>query len=158
MKKMVYVYLILAFLVIVPGLSHAQFKRNVGQPNISGILSNNQNDILFGLLDPSRMQMHHSFSMSYGGFGGNSMMLSAYTNYIDYQISDNLFLQTNLGIMTSPYNTFGNDFYLNKPKIFGGAKLEYKLNDNSSIMLQFQSNPYSYYRPALGAYSNPFVY
>lgn len=158
MKKMVYMQLVLAFLFIVPALSHAQFKRDMGQPNISGILSNSQNDVLFGFLDPSRMQMHHSFSMSYGGFGGNSMMLSAYTNFIDYQISDNLFLQTNLGIMTSPYNTFGNNFYLNKPKLFGGAKLEYKMNEHSSIMLQFQSNPYMMYRPALGAYSNPFVY
>jgi hypothetical protein len=137
MKKMVYTYLILAFLVTIPGLSHAQFKRNVGQPNISGILNNNQNDLFLGLFDPSRMHMHHSFSLSYGGFGGNSMMLSSYINFMDYQISDNLFLQTNLGIMSAPYHTFGEKTDLNKPKIFGGARLEYKMSDHSSIMLQF---------------------
>jgi len=158
MRKTLAITMLFAFILCLPFNSIAQFKKDTSNPNISGILTApNAADVLFGLIDPSKINMHHSVSMSYGMMGSNGMMLSSYMNMMDYQISDNLMLRTNLGIMTSPYNTMGEGFYLNEPRIFGGAQLEYKFSDKSSISLQFQSAPYYNYRPRLGEYNNyPF--
>jgi hypothetical protein len=141
------VFLVLVFAVN----SQAQLKKDTGNPNISSVLSKPNTDFLLGLLDPSKVHMHHSFSTSYSAFGNQGMMLSSYLNTIDFQLSENLFLQTNIGLMNSPYNTFGEDFYLNDTKFFGGAKLKYRINDQSSVQLQFDYSPYYYY-PTLGSY------
>ena len=142
------VFLVLFFVIN----SQAQLKNKTGNPNISSVLSAPNGDFLLGFLDPSKINMRHSFSTSYTGFSGQGMMLSSYLNTIDFQLSENLFLQTNIGLMNSPYNTFGEDFYLNDTKIFGGAKLKYRFNDKSSIQLQFDYSPYYYNYPSLGNY------
>ncbi len=141
------VFLVLVFTIN----SQAQLKKDTGSPNISSILSTSNGDFLLGFLDPSKIHMHHSFSTSYSGFSGQGMMLTSYLNTIDLQLSENLFLQTNIGLMNSPYNTFGEDFYLNDTKFFGGAKLKYRISDKSSVQLQFDYAPYYYY-PTLGSY------
>jgi len=157
MKKTAAFILLLIICFSLPHSSFAQFRKDTSNPNISGILTAPGADVLFGLIDPSKVNMHHSVSMSYGGMGSNGMALSTYMNVIDYQISEKLSLRTNLGIMTSPYNTYGEGFYLNKPRFFGGAQLQYKISKNSGLFLQFQSNPYNYYRPGLSEYNNnPF--
>lgn len=145
--------LMFVFLVLVFSInSYAQLKKDTGNPYISSILSTSNGDFLLGFLDPSKIHMRHSFSTSYTGFSGQGMMLSAYLNTIDFQLSENLLLQTNIGFMNSPYNTFGEDFYLNDTKLFGGAKLKYRINEKSSVQLQFEYVPYSYYNPSLGLY------
>lgn len=159
MRKLLLYLLVTAFVLALPQGAWAQLRKNTANPNISGIMSTNGGDLLFGLLDPAKMQMHHSVSMSYGSFAGNGLALSSYMNTIDYQFSENLFLRTNIGILTSPFNSYGEDFYLNKPQFFGGAALEYKFSENSKLMLQFQSTPYGYYygRPAFSTFNeNPF--
>lgn len=147
--------LVLAFTIN----SYAQLKKNTGDPNISSVLGLSNNDFILGFLDPSKIHMRHNFSMSYSGFSGQGMMLNSYMNTIDFQLSENLFLQTNIGLMNSPYNTFGEDFYLNDTKLFGGAKLKYRFNDQSSLQLQFDYSPYYNRYPSLGGYRyNNFDY
>lgn len=152
MKHFVIGIVVLGLAVLLPNESRAQLKSSASNPNISSVLSTPYNGSLFGFLDPSKLQMHHSFSMSYGSGFGQGMMLSSYMNTIDYQISEKLFLRANLGIMSSPYNTYGENFYLNKPKFFGGATLKYQINDKTSMMLRIDTAPYYYYRPTLGEY------
>ncbi len=147
MKQKITILTLLLILLSLPLTSRAQFKRDTGQPNISGILGQGQSGLYLGFIDPSRLQIHHSFSMSYGGGAGYGMMLTTYRNTIDYQISDKLFLRTDIGIMTSPYNSFNKDFYLNKPQFFGGADLTYKINDKTKIQLGFYRSPYVFYNP-----------
>jgi len=151
MKKYLALLTALMFIVAVPQTSLAQFKDAAAPPNVSGILNQGQSDMYLGFLNPDKLQMHHSFSMSYGGFsGGNGLMLNTYVNTIDYQFSDKLFLRTNLGIMSSPYNTYGKDFLLNKPQFFGSAELTYQLNNNTRIQLGIQRSPFMYYNPYYG--------
>ena len=145
--------LVLLFMVFFTySSSYAQLKKDTGSPNISGVLSTPNSNFLLGFLDPSKIHMHHSFSMSYNSFAGQGMMLSTYLNTINFQLTEKLFLQTNLGLMSSPYNTLGENFQLNDPQLFGGAKLEYKFNENSSLQLQVDYAPYYYYQPSLGSY------
>lgn len=154
------IFLSVIFLVLSFSIEgRAQLKKDSGNPNISNVLSTPNRDFLLGFLDPSKINMHHSFSMSYSGFSGQGMMLNTYLNTIDFQLSENLFLQTNIGLMNSPYNSFGEDFYLNDTRLFGGAKLKYRFNEQSSIQLQFDYTPYYYYNPSLGSYRfNNFDY
>lgn len=146
--KRILLITILGILFLSPMDSMAQLKKNAETPDFTGILTAPSNDVLFGFLDPSKMHMRHSFSMSYGAMGSHGMMLGAYLNTIDYQISEKLFLRTNIGVMSSPYNTYGEEFYLNKPQLFGGAMLKYQIDDDSSVMLRFDTAPgHYYYRP-----------
>lgn len=157
MHKFLTTLLVLMFFVLLPDNSSAQFRSDTGNPNISGILNAPGSDVLFGLIDPSKLNMHHAISMSYGTFGSNGMMLNMYMNYMDYQVTDKLMIRTNIGVMASPYNSMGENFYLNKPRIIGGAQIEYKMSENSSVFFQFQAQPYNYYRPGLGTYNNQFL-
>ncbi|MBD3226152.1 MAG: hypothetical protein GF313_15600 [Caldithrix sp.] len=137
---------------LLSSVGFAQLKKDLEKPNISGLL-NNPYSAISGIMDPSRMQMNHSLSMSFGTFGGQNVMMNSYVNTMRYQITENMRLTTNLGIMSSPYNTFGENYYLNKPQFFGGAQLDYKINDNASIMFRIDNNPY-YYRPTFGGFNN----
>ncbi|HID40447.1 MAG TPA: hypothetical protein EYP36_13165 [Calditrichaeota bacterium] len=159
MKKLIILSFIIALLAV-PSHSFAQLKKNANLPNFSGLLTSPSNDMFLGFLDPSKIRMHHSFSMSYGSGGGQGLMLGSYLNTIDFWVSENLFIRTNLGIMTSPYNTFGENYYLNKPQFFGGGEIHYKISDKSSVMLRVDVGP-GYYRPGYGygpysSYGYPF--
>ena len=148
MKRLVILSFVIALLTF-PSHSFAQLKKDTGAPNFSGLLASPGKDMFLGFLDASKIQMHHSFSMSYGAMAGQGLMLGSYLNTIDFRVSDNLFIRTNLGIMTSPYNTFGENYYLNKPRFFGGGEIHYKINDKSSVMLRVDVGP-GYYQPGYG--------
>jgi len=147
MKKINY---LIALTLIIPVLSFGQLKKDLEQPDFSNILvkQNNPNSV-FSFLDPSKLKMSHSVSMSYSAFGGESIVMNTYINTIDYQFNDQLSLRTNLGIMGSPYNSMPNNAFLNDQHFFGGAELKYKPSDNTILSLSFQSLPYSYYRPSI---------
>ncbi len=131
----------------------AQYRSQPTKPNISSILSTPSSGLPFaGFLNPEKFQIHHSFSMSFGNAWGRSLMLSSYMNTIDYRFSDKLWLRANLGIVSSPYNTFGEGFYLNKPQFFGGAQLHYQISENTRLMLQIDTSPYLY-APTFGQFS-----
>lgn len=129
--------------MILPVLLFGQLKKDLQQPKISNILTNPQmTSPFYSLLDPSKLHMQHSFSMSYMSMGGAGVMLNSYINTINYQFNDKLSLTTNIGLMGSPYNTLPANSPLNENQIFGGAKLMYQPSDKTFISLEFQSLPY----------------
>lgn len=141
---------IIVLILIVPAFLFGQLKRDLKQPDFSNILvQQNSPNSLFSFLDPSKLKMSHSVSMSYSTFGGESIVMNTYINTIDYQFNDQLSIRTNLGIMGSPYNSLPNNAFLNDQHFFGGAELNYKPSDNTILSLSFQSLPYTYYRPSI---------
>ena len=149
-KQVIILTVLLVFVFSLP--LFAQYRNQPTKPNISTILSNPRASLFAGFLNPNKLQMHHTVSMSFGNWAGQSLMLSSYLNTIDYRISEKLWVRANIGIMSSPYNTFGEGFYLNKPQLFGGAQLHYKISENSKITLEFNSSPF--YRPTIGEFSD----
>jgi hypothetical protein len=144
MNKYICLFLIL---LIFPALLMGQLKKDLVQPDFSNVLTQPTHpNSLFSFIDPSKLHMSHSISMSYSTFGGKSVLMNSYVNTIDYQINDQLFLRTNLGIMASPYNTLPNNSFLNNQQFFGGAELNYKPDQNTVFTLRFDSMPYNYYR------------
>lgn len=140
MNRLTLIFLILLF----PVLTFAQFK-NQTEPDISEAIIRPGSSIFLGFFNPDRFQMHHTFSASYMTFGGNGLMLNSYMNTIDYRISDPLFLQFNLGLMYSPYNSFNNNPALNSTKFFGGAELQYKPSDKLFFKVGVDVSPYYNY-------------
>ncbi len=147
--------ILIPFILLYFGLvssSYAQYRNQPTKPNMAAILSNPGGAFLGGFLNPEKLQMRHTVSMSYGSLYGQGLMLSSYMNTIDYQFSDKLWMRANLGIVSSPYNTFGEGFYLNKPQFFGGAELQYQISKNTKLTLQIQSSPFGY-SPVFGQFS-----
>lgn len=142
--------LILAIFSLVPSMIFAQLKKDLKQPDFTTVLTQPSNPYsLFSFIDPSKLKMSHSASMSYMSVGGESIIMNSYVNTIDYQFNDQLSLRTNLGIMASPYNTLPNISYLNEQQIFGGAELNYKPGENTLLSLRFEYLPAYYYRSTI---------
>ncbi len=149
MKIHLFIIVFLSLIFLNPQKNYAQLKKYDKGPRISDVLTKPAGG-LFSFISSDNFHMSHSISASYSAFGsGGGMMLNSYVNTIDMRLSDKLFLRTNIGIMSSPYNTLGNNFFLNKPQFFGGAELRYDFNEESSLLFKVDYSPY-------GAYYNPF--
>ncbi|KAA3616944.1 MAG: hypothetical protein D8M58_04905 [Calditrichaeota bacterium] len=142
-------------LFLIPFLAFGQLKKDTKKPDFTNILAKPADSFLLGFLDPSKFQMNHSFNMSFGMGGGQQMLQNAYINTMFFQFSDNLTLSTDIGIMQTPYHTFGQNSSLNNPQFFGGAQLDYKISENSHLQLRFESVPASYFNQRNQFY-NPF--
>ncbi len=142
-------------LILVPIFASAQFKKDTKKPDFTSILVQPAESFLFSFLDPSKFKMSHSFNMSFGMGGGQQLFQNAYINTMFFQFSDNLSLTTDLGIMQTPYHTFGKNSSLNNPQFFGGAQLNYKISDDSFLQLRFESLPANSYN-GYNNYYNPF--
>ena len=154
MKKL----LLFSFLLI-SSISIAQFKaESDNKPDIrGGIVKNNSFGSLLGLLNSDNLSMRHSFGLSYTAFGNyGGVAMGVYTNSLSYKFSDQLKIETDISLVNSPYNSFGNDFskqingiYLNR------AQLTYKPTDNMNIFIQYRNIPAGYSPYGFGGYS-PF--
>lgn len=144
-------------ILLVPLLAMAQLKEQTKAPDFSSILEQPANSFLFGLLDPSKVHMNHTLSMSFGMAGGQQMLQNSYLNTMLFNLSDKVTLRTDLGILSTPYHTFKSNS-LDKPQFFGGAELNYQVSDNAFIQLRFESVPYTnyYYNGFYNNYQSPF--
>jgi hypothetical protein len=151
MEDMMKKFLWVSIFILVPMLAFGQLKSQTKMPSISDAIAKSDARSFFGFFDPSRLSMHHSFSMSYMSMGSaGGMMVNSYMNTIDYQISNPLFLRLNLGLMNIPYSSFQNPV-LNNTQFFGGAELYYRPSENTLLKLGFDVRP-GYYGP--GYYNN----
>jgi hypothetical protein len=126
--------------------SFAQFKSKVdaAAPVSESLLKPGGSDAWLGLLDFSKLSMRHSYSLSYLNVGGKGLSLGMLTSSLMYKFSDVLDLQTDISLMHSPYNSFGNKndlsgIFLNR------AELNYRPTDNLWFQLQFRQVPPMYW-------------
>jgi len=124
-----------------------QFKSSIAdKPGVSeSILRPETSESLFGMFDPGRFSMRHTFSMSYATFGGGrGMSLGMYTNSMYYKIADPLDVQFDVSLMYSPNNSFMGG----PQKDFAGiyltrAQLNYRPSENMMLQINFQQVPMS---------------
>ncbi|MCF8262762.1 MAG: hypothetical protein K9J12_18430 [Melioribacteraceae bacterium] len=149
MKK-IFVILLLSTVTVL-----GQFKDSKdNELDIAGsILRPASPSFLFGLIDPGKLSVNHSVSLSYGASGNNGMALSVYTNTINYDFSNKLNLEVETSMVNSPYNSFGDDFtsqingiYLSK------ARLNYSPSENTRITIQYNNSPFGYGRYGYNGY------
>lgn len=142
MKKILVLVLFLASIS-----AFAQYKSdNFSSPSVKDGLIDRSSSPLFGFLNSDNFQMNHSFNLSYSAFAGQGLSLGVYTNSMFYKFNDKLNLQVDASIVTSPYNTFGEDFTNNINGLYlSKAALNYMPSKDVMISIQYRQLPGGYY-------------
>jgi hypothetical protein len=110
----------------------------------------------FRLLDPSRLTMNHSYSLSYfsGPAGGQSVGM--YMNSIGYQIAKPLYIQFDLGIMHNPGALVGSGNATAGARILPNFMLRYNPSPKFNLIVDVRTMPtynmsYPGYVPGYGS-------
>ncbi len=133
----------------------AQLRDNIDSYNdYSGpIVNTNEPTIQSGLNNffKNNVTMSHSYSMSFGSVAGSYQNVNAYTNTMNFFFTPDLTGRLDVSFLHSP---FGGSNFVNTDNNMGGeiiirnAELNYEINDNAHIKLQYQQLPRSYgYHP-----------
>ncbi len=150
MKKHLY-YFLPAIIILLTFDTNAQMRGDVSQPfDYRGAVVNTQSATvqskLAGFFE-NKVQMSHSYSMSFGSYGGSYQNLNAYTNTMNIAFSDRLHGRVDVSFFHSPFG--GNNLYgvsQNEPRVMlSNAELNYKITDRTTISFQYQRTPYSPY-------------
>lgn len=145
MKTFRFTSFLLVFIFVATSLSLAQLRehQNKSSDYLGGIVKDRSEEPgnwsnLFN------MTMDHSYSMTFGSFGGQYQNLNAYTNTMHFFFSDKMTGRVDLSVLHSP---FGNS-YLNAGGdngevdfIIRNAELNYQLSEKSNIRISFQQVP-----------------
>ena len=121
---------ILIFFILCGSLL-GQLKSQVPKQNVGAMITGNNLSTIVPLLDPSRFNMHHSFSMSTMSLGGQAMNVAAYTNMMTYELNHNLHLGTRFSLV-QPTGMMGPGNYgLNNTQFLYYANLQYLPSENT---------------------------
>ncbi|MDZ7330445.1 MAG: hypothetical protein ONB31_00530 [candidate division KSB1 bacterium] len=150
--------IIFMMLMLMPGLIFSQYRRQEKPTPISQELVRPQSNPFMGLslLDPSKLHMSHSFSMSFFSMDGKGVSQGLYLNTLTYQIANPLLFRLQWGIQSYPYNTLSKNHPAFQSGLFlSGAELLYKPSDKFEMKFQINQTPY-YNRYGSGWYRNPY--
>ena len=113
---------------------------------------NNLTQFYSGLLDPSRLTMRQSVTMSYMTLGKRGLFSNLYSNRINYRLTDRLDLDLNLSFRYTPSQLnrswTGQGRSLQEQMFIPSFGLKYRPADGVTIELQYnQLDPLNYNRP-----------
>ncbi len=147
MKK--YIYLFTLVFVFITTDAFSQMRGDVSTPfDYQGSVINTTSATVQSRLNKffSRVKMSHSYSMSFGSYGGSYQNLNAYTNTMQIAFNDRLNGRVDVSFLHSPFG--GTNLYgqaQNKPQVLiSNAELNYKISDNAMIRFQYHQLPNSY--------------
>lgn len=149
MKKFRFLLLPIFFVFTIE--ASAQLRGDVSKPvDYQGTIINSQSTTIQSKLAnffENKVQMSHSYSMSFASFGGSYQNLNAYTNTMNIAFSDRLKGRVDVSFFHSPFG--GNNLYSanqNSPQVrLSNAELSYKISERATIRFQYQQVPYSPY-------------
>ncbi len=96
----------------------------------------------FSLFNPEKLKMRQSYSLWYSSSSRGSQSLAMYLNSIEYQISDPLKLQLNLGYLHRPGAVARSGVAaLENGKLLPGISLSWKPSENFFLRLNYQQSP-----------------
>lgn len=148
----------LLMLVLIPGLIFAQYRRQEKPVSISQeLIRPNPNSFMgLSILDPSKLHMSHSFSMSFFSVDGKGVSQGLYLNSLSYQIANPLLVRLQWGIQSYPHNTLAKNHPAFQSGLFlSGAELQYKPSEKFEMRFQINRTPY-YNHYGNGWYRNPY--
>jgi len=137
-------------LIVVFLMSAGAFAQHAEQTELKGITSNynalNPVGKVSSLLDLSKINWSHSYSVSYFSGGGNSGSYGLYTGDIFYEFSSSLSLNVRLGIA---HNLGGaiNDARSNDASLYPAFQLDYRPSENFHLSIGYEKIPGNYYNP-----------
>ena len=132
---------IIIFCILSGGL-WGQLKSKLPDQNSGTMITGNNITSTAPLLDSSRFNMQHNFSMSTMSLGGQAMNVAAYTNMMTYELNPNLHLGTSFSLI-QPTGMMGPGNYgLNKAQFLYDANLQYRPSENTLIEFNMSNRPY----------------
>ena len=115
---------------------------------------------IFGL-DPSRVNVRHSYQMGYSTFGGNNYSQGMYLNTLSYEFSIPLSVSVQWGIANQMLPGLNASPMMNDGPFISGAQILYKPTKNTVIHLEYRQVPGGYgpmygYPYRMNSYRNKF--
>jgi hypothetical protein len=135
-KNIVFMPVILAFVS-----GYAQFTDSGLHPLPSAGAGGKPAARLIGLLDPSRFEMTHRYSMSFFSGGGGMVNQGLYLNTMRYRFTDSLFAQVQIGFLHRPFGDAGNSGGSAGALFLRSATLLYKPTDKIHLRFEVESGP-----------------
>jgi len=155
MKKLVLVFsLLFTLTILLPITGKAQFRSQRDTPSISDKIgipySPSNSSLVLGFIDPSKLDMQQSYSLSFVSGGHQSGALGLYTNRMSYMINPDLQLIADIGYLHQPFQSFGNMPNLfDSGQFFYGGELRYRPTDNTYLSIRLDNMPRSYWNRGL---------
>ena len=140
MKKIILPLVVLAFLV----LSFAcVWGQKIEQEKT--LLTGPAKFSSYSLLNPDKIDLHHSYSFLYLSNSKGSVGLGVYSMVLDYRISSPLSLRLGFSYLHEPLGWLGNRANLNlKQSILPSFELRYAPSDKFLLLLGFSTLPNPY--------------
>lgn len=137
---MVMFFILLVLSVSLPAQSLLEEKKPVTSADAIGT---SRIDNKFSLLDLSRLEMRHSYSVSYFSAGGSGTTIAMYMNSMKYRISNPLTLKINLAWVHQPGALFSKNrgTPTDYGKILPSFTLEYRPSEKFYFELGYHSYP-----------------
>jgi hypothetical protein len=138
--------------------ANAQYRRDVpAETPPAKVYNEGPRFSLDRLFSPEYFQMHHSYELSFGSYGGG-MSLGEYTNTMLWRFSPKVAARLDVGLLHTP---FGAGPGMNLPngqqsysKLYlKNAEIAYRPTQNMAIHLSVRQSPYGYY---LSPYGYPY--
>ena len=139
-------FLILGNLAFVPA-SHSQNladqTTNLTSTHLNSLTPNNSR---FSLLDLSRLKIHNSYTVSYLSAGNRSGTFGLLVTSFEYQLSNPLNIQVDLGYLHQPFSMGHNNIDFNS-RILPNVRINYNPSPYFNLSVNFMSmgNYYRYY-------------
>lgn len=127
--------------------------------NQLGLPSYTSNGLLLGFIDMSRIEFHHSYSLSMMSGGGNAQSLGMFTSQFSYAVNPKLSLAGTVGWLHSPLGQFGGSNqnmtnsnsaqFFNSPlqngQLFWQGEMLYRPTENTAFHVSYNNFPYQHY-------------
>lgn len=157
MMKRLFAAILLFSLASTP--SFAQFRSDLTQPDppLNTASAMQGGNFFSQLFDPSRFNMHQSFSSTFISGGGQSMGLSMFTNTFAFHPMDDLYVSADVSAVYSPYNSLGSSFANSMNGLYlTNAQIDWKLSDNAFLKVQYLGGPGAGMYGGYNSFYNPF--
>ena len=127
------------------GSAFAQIESPAKSESDKDLLGVKSNAKSFSLLDPSKLRMSHSYTLSYFSSERSSGSFGVYTNVLEYKFSNPLTLTLSLNYLHQPLSVFHKDDLRVKDAILPNFQLRYRPNDSFSFTINVLTYPYLYH-------------
>ena len=124
----------------------------------SAALSSARPRPIFSLLDPSRLHMTQSYSLSYASGVGQGKMIGMYINQIDYEFAKPLRVSFAIAYLHQPQGLWGARTQISGNKLLPSFRLDWQPSRNFRFILNYETrSPYQLYSNSpFGRYESIF--
>ena len=118
-------------------------KGNLESTHLNSLTPNNTR---FSLLDLSRLKIRNSYTVSYLSSGNHSGSFGLFVTSFEYQLSNPLNIQVDLGYLHQPFSMGRNNIDINS-RILPNVRVNYSPSPYFNLSVNFMSmgNQYRYY-------------